>query len=107
MGYTYLADRLSAEGKAIESALDHIYVSQSLEKKIRTQKLEENSTDHLPIIAELEKGPEKKKKPRIIVKRSMKNFTQKKWIDCLAMKRWERIGETEDVEKWQYTLMRQ
>ena len=99
MGYTYLADRLSAEGKTIESALDHIYVSQDLEKKIKTRKLEESSTDHLPIIAELENGPEKKKKPRIIVRRSMKNFTQKKWTECLAMKRWEIIGKTEDVEE--------
>ena len=28
----------------------------------------------------------------------MKNFTQQKWLHCLAMKKWESIGETENVD---------
>ena len=29
----------------------------------------------------------------------MKNFTNEKWKECLAKKRQEKLGETEDVEK--------
>ena len=28
----------------------------------------------------------------------MKDFTKEKWIECLAMKEWERLGETGEVE---------
>jgi len=29
----------------------------------------------------------------------MKNFTQHKWIKCLAGKEWEKLGRTEDVNE--------
>ena len=45
LGYTYLADRLTPEGKTIETALDHIYMSNKTESKTETRKLEESSTD--------------------------------------------------------------
>ena len=28
----------------------------------------------------------------------LENFTNENWKECLTMKRWERLGETEDVE---------
>jgi hypothetical protein len=32
-------------------------------------------------------------------KRCMKNFTQQKWTRCLAVKEWEDLGKTEDVNE--------
>ena len=40
-----------------------------------------------------------RKEPKIIYRRSMKNFTKEGWTECLAQKRWEKIGETEEVEE--------
>ena len=51
LGVTYLADRLSKDGDSIYSALDHIYTSTGLDCK--TTKLEEGSSDPLPILAEI------------------------------------------------------
>ena len=49
LGFTYLADRTSVDGKPIESALDHIYRSVNLEDNTYCNKLEDASTDHLPV----------------------------------------------------------
>ena len=101
IGNTYLADRLSEDGTTIESALDHVYINPDIEKRVTVKKLKESSTDHLPIVVELETktragtGGKAKK----ITRRCMKNFTQTGWKECLAAKRWERLGETEDVEE--------
>ena len=37
--------------QTIESALNHIYMSRDIENKTETRKLEESSTDHVPIVA--------------------------------------------------------
>ena len=52
MGMTYLADRCGEDGNRIESALDHIYVTDNIEDRMEAKTLEESSTDHLLIMAE-------------------------------------------------------
>ena len=49
LGNTYLADRLDNEGNTIQSALDHIYVSENMIGKTKCEKLELSSTDHVPV----------------------------------------------------------
>ena len=64
MGDTYPADRLGKDGMTITSAIDHVYVSQSMRDNIKTRKLEESSTDHVTVVVELrwrEKTRQKKK----------------------------------------------
>ena len=97
LGKTYMADRLRKDGSLIESAIDHIYTNQGIEKNINVKKLPISATDHLPVIAEISNSLPKKNEKNKIVKRSMKNFSQTKWIQCLVEKEWEKIGETEDV----------
>ena len=100
VGNTYLADRLAAGGVAIESAIDHVYISANLRPNTKTVKLNTSSTDHLPITVKVKYAS--KKKEKIVIKkrkRSMKNFTQEKWLQHLAGKNWEAIGETENIEE--------
>ena len=99
LGFTYMADRVREDGTIIESAIDHIYVSGELEERIYTKKLEESSTDHLPIMVGVKTREKRKAEQKFVRKRCMKNFTQEKWKLQLAMKNWEKIGETEDVNE--------
>ena len=62
IGNTFLADRLNKECQPITSAIDQIYISQSLEAEIAIKKLEESSTDHLPVLLELKLKMRKKTK---------------------------------------------
>jgi len=94
-----MADRLRKDGKIIESALDHIYVSLDQTTKVTGKKIDISSTDHLPIMAEIRIKVQQEKKAETIKKRCMKNFTQQKWIECLAGKEWEDLGRTENVNE--------
>ena len=40
-----------------------------------------------------------KRQEKSIIRRSMKDFTKAKWNRSLSERRWERIGETEDIEE--------
>ena len=85
-------------GEAIESALDHTYLSEELKSRTTVTKLKYGSTDHLPVMATIEY----KLKTKMIVKkktikRSMKNFNQANWNQCLINKSWESIGELDSV----------
>ena len=76
LGATYQADRLSELGEVIESALDHVYISDDIKTATLVKKLETSSTDHVPIIAVLNLQKEKAIfKPIKVTKRCMKNFT--------------------------------
>ena len=97
LGKTYMADRLRKDGSLIESAIDHIYTNEGCEKNVSVRKLPISATDHLPIIAEIINSHPKKIEKKKIIKRSMKNFTQSKWIQSLVETEWEKLGETEDV----------
>ncbi len=94
-----MADRLRNGGTAIESALDHIYVSHDQNTKTTAKKMDASSTDHLPIIAEVNFRAQQAKNNTTIHKRCMKTFTQQKWTGCLAGKEWEDQGKTEDVNE--------
>ena len=54
IGNTYLADRLNLDGSVIQSALDHIYISTELEKTTKCGKLPDSSTDHVPIMLDIQ-----------------------------------------------------
>ena len=55
MGLTFQSDIIQANGNIASSALDHIYVSNELESKTKTITLKNSSTDHLPIMAKINK----------------------------------------------------
>ena len=74
MGMTYQADRLDPNGDIIQSAIDHIYKSTSLEKCSLTRKLPNSSTDHVPIIAEIWRPEKIRVKTRTVTKRSLKRY---------------------------------
>ena len=99
LGMTYLADRLTPNGVLIESALDHIYISEELEEEATVTKSEESSTDHVPILTVIKDKNVARRKDKTIYKRSMKDFTTNKWKECLVKKGWEKLAETEDIEK--------
>ena len=100
LGVTYTADRLSANGSVITSAIDHIYVSQAFEQNVKSSKLLNSATDHYPILASFNLGLKKEKneqKNKTITKRSMKNFTKTRWIDCLRNADWTKVKNLTDL----------
>ena len=66
VGNTYLADRLTADGSTIQSALDHTYVNTATKSRSSVSKLDFGSTDHLPILAKV--GYRKKPKKQHYLK---------------------------------------
>ena len=101
LGITYTADRLSDDGSEITSALDHIYVSEELRPNMDFYKLDNSATDHLPIVACMDLTAKTKTNAgqKTIRKRSMKDFTKTRWIDCLRNRDWSRVAELVDVNK--------
>ncbi len=61
--------------------------------------MDASSTDHLPIIAEVNFRVQQAKNKTKIHKRYMKNVTQQKWTVYFAGKEWEDLVKTEDVNK--------
>jgi hypothetical protein len=88
LGNTYLADRLTEDGKTIESALDHTYITTELKTRSNIFKLDKGSTDHLPIMISVKSNDNhsRAKKKVKIIKRSMKNFNATNWNVNLAKK---------------------
>ena len=100
LGPTYFADRLNDDGTEIKSSLDHIYMSESLLSKSVTKKLNNTATDHLPIVASLSSAKiGKKEESGSYLRRSMKNFTKTRWLDCLRARNWDRIYQLTDVNE--------
>ena len=99
LGMTYLADRLTPDGDIIESAMDHTYISEELAKEKKMKTSQESSSDHVPIMAEMKDEKKPKRKYKILYKRSMRDFINQRWKDCLIQKRWEKLGETKDIEE--------
>ena len=100
LGFTYLADRLNEDGSTIESALDHLYLSEELINRVKSSKLKDSGTDHVPILAVIEQlKPENKMKNKVIERRCMKNFNITDWNSTLARETWEEIAQTEDVSE--------
>ena len=102
LGITYTADRLGAAGDEITSAIDHIYVTNELCQKLTFSKLDNSATDHVPILVCIDIATRKKQKPlpnQSVTKRSMKNFTRTRWIDCLRSRDWSQIKSKSDVNE--------
>ena len=101
LGTTYTADRLNDDGSEIRSALDHVYTSQSFLQALVTKKLLCTATDHVPVAFYFDQTSvqprNKASKPRTITKRSMKDFTKTRWLDCLRTRDWTRINSIPDV----------
>jgi hypothetical protein len=104
VGSTFVSDKTDDNGMIAESALDHVYVSQGLEKNIEVHKTELSSTDHVPVITTVKQGIKMGEKAMKMYKRNMKEFSQPKWNNTLAGKEWERIAETGDVNKMAITF---
>ena len=84
-------------GTFAESALDHLYTNQPdniVEKKV----LGHSGTDHLPIRVKINLK-RKKKNVKEIFKRSMKKFNSEAFCRDLAMAPWEKLTETDDINK--------
>ena len=79
------------DGEAIESALDHIYRSQGMEGRVSTSKLEEISTDHTPILAEIRIRKKERKEPKNCIQEKHEEFYQRK-MERMPHER--RVGET-------------
>ena len=102
LGFTYTADHLSTNGEEIKSALDHIYYSGDLEQKLKMTTIPCSATDHSPIIAKLITNGKKQRTTncqKTVTKRSMKNFTQTRWIDALRSRDWSKISSLKDVNE--------
>jgi hypothetical protein len=72
----------------------HIYASKSLTNRLNTFKKENAGTDHRPIIAEIRIGGQISNKPKIVVKRNMKNFNKESWLTNLAKQKWVELGDS-------------
>ena len=64
LGLTYLADRLNEMCNTIESALDHMYISEEFENSVKCSKLKDGGTDHVPIMAIITLNNQSQSKPR-------------------------------------------
>ena len=101
LGTTYTADRLGEDGSEILSALDHIYLSLDTKKNTECYKLDCSGTDHLPIVACISINPKARlasTAKKILRKRSMKDFTKTRWIDCLRARDWSQVYNEKDVK---------
>ena len=96
LGSTYFSNHSDKSGNFAESALDHLYTNFT-GHLIETKILPNSSTDHLPIQAKL--AIKQKSKQKVILKRTMKKFNEKRFCRDLALQPWEKLVETEDVNK--------
>ena len=58
-----------------------------------------SSTYHLPVVTSYKAHLKIKKYTHSIKKRSLKDFTERRWIDCLAKKDWSLLEECESVNQ--------
>ena len=83
-----------------ESCLDHVYSSSILQNVLKVKKLLVSSTDHLPVVINLEINikKDKSKFKQKVTKRSFKNFTTEAWNESLARKDWSKIQSLNSVD---------
>ena len=99
VGTTYQSDNVQSNGKIAHTALDHVYVSESMVNRIQVKKLQNSATDHLPVIAEYCIKASKDSYKHAITKRSFKGFTTETWNCCLAQQDWLLVDECETVNE--------
>ena len=97
VGNTYLANHAQKNGEIARSAIDHVYCSKNMVLKVTITKSNKCSSDHLPVMAELEYPKKKKIYTRRITKRSYKQFTQERWISELKKRDWSNLENETDV----------
>ena len=98
LGTTFTADGLNKNGEVVMSSIDHIYVSIDMEEKTKTSKLLNSSSDHLPIVAKIERNRTLAKKFKTITKRCTKNFNKKYWCETLNKIQASKTGESGKLE---------
>ena len=99
MGLTFQSDIIQANGNIASSALDHIYVSNELESKTKTITLKNSSTDHLPIMAKINKQKLRTPKMKTITRRSTKNYSKGSWNAALERNILDHIQESDKLEE--------
>jgi endonuclease/exonuclease/phosphatase family metal-dependent hydrolase len=60
VGVTYVSDDQQVNGLFTESALDHVYLSESIKYDLSIRTVPNSSSDHYPVIATLKKINSKK-----------------------------------------------
>jgi exonuclease III len=97
VGKTYFADHKSRNGKYVESALDHIYTSES--GNIKWKKLQNSASDHLPIFVEMiNKQTKRCNKDQLITKRIFKHFDPALFSLDLSFEGWGLLVDQDDVD---------
>lgn len=100
LGNTFTADGVNKNGNTVSSSLDHIYLSEDLERKTTTSKLLASSSDHLPILAKILRNGSTTKRYKVITKRSTKNFTQTRWCETIQMIQRRKLDlDSDDMEQ--------
>ena len=97
IGMTYQADHATQAGILPCSALDHVYTSKVIVDLVKTRKIQNSATDHLPVLVDYNLDFKKRKFQHTVTKRSFKNFTKELWNDCLSQQDWLDVSECEDV----------
>ena len=99
VGATYQADHMSKNGSVAQSALDHVYTSESIKECIKIEKIKNSSSDHLPVVINYSLDLKKIRHKFSVTKRSFKNFTKEGWNRCLAEQEWLDVDDCEDVNQ--------
>ena len=68
-----------------------------MEDRVNFKKLDNGSSDHVPIVCILKDEVKNKKFEKKILKRSMRNFTKTAWNECFSKKDWSFVEE-EDLD---------
>ena len=84
VGLTYFADHASRNGNYARSALDHVYVSQTITKRTTQHSMYTYNglSDHLPIMATFSLEANCSKDTKVIKKRCFKDFDTEKFKKC-------------------------
>ena len=77
----------------------YIYVSDELEAKTKTITLKSSATDHLPIMAQINKQKLRTPKMKLITRRSTKNYTKGSWNAALERNVLVKMQESDDLEE--------
>ena len=104
VGNTYMADHAQANGNVAESALDHAYVRIGLNKVTEITKIENSSSDHLPVIISISSIYKKKIYTRQVTKRTFKNFNKENWNAELNRQDWSKLESSSDIQNMENSL---
>ena len=98
IGITYTADHTQMNNTIAESAIDHVYNSHRISKKLTINKLNNNASDHLPVLVKYEPNNTSAMYTKGITKRSLIFFSKDKWIEILNRKDWSKLNASENID---------